>query len=551
MKKNYLVLLIIFFTFPCLSQVEWAGDFEKPLELKTFIVSSQNHHIINFTYAPSGSSEVPAAIAIDGMGNDVILLHGFPWEIWTGVTLVTISDIIELSDSSLVFPNIHLGVDAGGTGNFGHRVAKIDNNLENVEWYNPQTPLVFGHELSDNGFVLYGQQFSQPAVGRIGSDCLPIWNMYMDFQLHDLTITTDDQLIWAGSDGLAIMDIDGTINTIYPDFMFEEVLNTQYDGIVGLNQDTLYFLSSNIEFLDSFGFHGDHLLDYSVRNDKVAVLTESRFVYLFNDSLILQDSFELLDESEFRLIDIGHDGVAVAGVETYGSSMPNGGTQAPFTKDYSFSGDNYDLSRDVGVVDIQSGAVKEVVLDFGSYKIFYKDAQVTVENFGDHPVSELYIRTYNTSWLHKFSQKFSGITLLPNETITLTLDDFWIRTDVEPGGFQSICMWTSHPDKKLDSNSTNDGHCTEFLVDSKEVKEGKAFGIYPNPSMQEAVVSYQLPFAQNGEIKMYNSMGVLLYRESLTSNLGILHLPKKAAGIYYVTLLVDEKPIQTIKYVQF
>ena len=462
-----------------------------------------------------------------------------------GTFLSDISDIIELKDSSVVMPNINGSVDGGGTANFNYELAIVDKNWQNLDFCWHEVPSTDkgpkGYVLSDNSLVLYNPEFS--AVTRSEVDCQTKWGSNTDFQIYDLAVTSDDRLVWAGNNGLAIMDAGGNIDTVYPDILFDEVQTTSFDGIVGLWQDSLFLISSDFVQLQSHHFPDDNILDYSVRFGKVAVLTENRFVHVFNDSLVFQNSFELLDESEFRLVDIGPEGLAFAGLETYGSEMPSGGTEAFFTKSYSFSGDNYDMSRDIGIADVQLGEVSHVAVDpvFPNYNRFYfNDASVTVENFGDEVVNGFFIRSQNP--FLGFSQHLEDVALEASGSLTLALDDFWVRSQVEPGGLESVCLWTSHPDKRLDEDSANDGYCTDFLVGTEDGFPQNSFKLYPNPTHGMLNLQWNDKITSNdATCRIINAEGKVIKQMGIDLRQGMVTIPVEnwLSGLYFIQIFGD------------
>jgi hypothetical protein len=126
MKFTLSILVASLFTFPCFGQIEGAGEHEWPEEIKTFHVSSQVYHIINFTHHTSEFAFPPSLkkiLAIDGQGDEIFRLSDY---LWSDANIVDVSDIIELNDSSVAFPTILFGVDGSGTGNFSYLVAKFD-----------------------------------------------------------------------------------------------------------------------------------------------------------------------------------------------------------------------------------------------------------------------------------------------------------------------------------------------------------------------------------------------------------------------------------------
>lgn len=389
--------------------------------------------------------------------------------------------------------------------------------------------------MADNDFVLYSPDFLY--AERLEGACQGIWDVGIDFQIYDLAITGDHRLVWAGSNGLVVMNADGNIDTMYPNLIFEEVEPTSFNGIIGLRQDSIFLISPDFDQLGSQAFPDDKVRSFSVDYGKVAVLTENHFVHLFNDSLDFQNSFELMEESEFRLIDIGPEGIALAGLETYGSAMPSGGTEAFFTKSYSFSGNNYDMSRDVGVVDVELGAITGVVTKPNYLEIYFGLTTVTVKNFGSQPVNRLFIRSkglYNS-----FSKKIEDVILPPNETLTLTLDSLWLQTNVQPGRIQEVCIWTSHPNYRLDENSVNDGFCTDYLVGNEEISSQNGLKIYPNPAYEKLILQWNGQKESNdATCRIINADGKVTKQMRIDLLQGMVTIPVEnwPSGMYFVQM---------------
>lgn len=546
MKKNYVFSLAILFAMPCFCQIEWVSDLQYNYEIKTFKRTKQRQHVLNLEQA---SFNAPVVVAIDGQDSEIFHLSESPHE---DGTLITISDIIELGDSSIIIPIHNLMVDPySGMGTITEEVVKFDINWESTGWggYPMFTEDAFGHGLSDNGFVLYDAD--SPEVARQGSDCQNIWYNFFGFQVLDLAVTSDDHLVWAGSDGLAVMDVDGIIDSVYTGLLFEKVQNTSWDGIVGLKQDSLFLLSNEFDLLAGFGLPNDDILDFKVGFGQIAVLTKEGSVYLFSDSLVLQNSFPLVDESEFQFIDVGSDRLALAGVETYGSAMPTGGTKAIFTKDYAFDGDNFDLSHDIGVVGIVPGNAS--VTSFPTeYEVIYDSLFITVHNHGNKPVNDFYIRHFSSDPNQQQTKKFENILLEPGESTVVVWESFSVHTEVMPSGFMGICLWTSHPGRKLDSDSTNDGLCVDFLVYGNETLTDFGFKIYPNPSTSGSTIIYDIPldYGGNAHARIFDGMGRLIDRFDIVNDNGSILLPAYPDGLYYISLIVGEQVLETLKFVQ-
>lgn len=527
----------------CFCQIEWVDPDNR--EAGPLFVSSQGHHVLSTYPYPY---EEASHYAIGGNGQVLHYLSGWAedGEIYY---IYRVSKAVELPDSSVAFNIVDIFIDAGGNGSSWSYTSTADwdwVSLQNCDNGLDISSETHGLELFSDGGTL---SFDPDDGGATAMDttCQTLWSGGLGFQFTDLAVTTDDRLLWAGPGGLTVMGADGAVDTTYAELVFERVQATSFGGIVGLRGDSLFLLATDLSPLAMYGLPDGSVLDLSTGHGRVAVLTANKEVHLLTDSLAFQHSFALLDESEFYRVDIGPEGLGLAGSETYGSAMPSGGTRRAFTKSYSFEGDNYDMSRDIGIVEIQLGEVSHVTIDPAypdQYKVYFNDADVTVENFGDEMVQDFFVRS-------KFSnQEFTGLSLAANESITLGLDDFWLKSPVEPGGTESVCLWTTHPDKRLDEDSTNDGLCTDFLVNAEEEYEDLVFEVHPNPATGASTIHFSLREKGEAVLKAFDSLGRQVDSQELGGSSGTVTFSRKAPGLYYLTLFVDDVPVKTNKFVQ-
>jgi hypothetical protein len=94
--------------------------------------------------------------------------------------------------------------------------------------------------------------------------------------------------------------------------------------------------------------------------------------------------------------------------------------------------------------------------------------------------------------------------------------------------------------------------CTASGIDDVEKRTEVISNAYPNPSNSIASINYDVTdFSQKGKIVFYDVLGKVLKEIALTDKKGIAKVNIEAfdAGIYFYTLIVDGKAINTKKLV--
>ena len=544
MKNIFTILTLFFISSVCFGQFEWVDDVYSNYEPVMMKKTKSNQYVILLKQPTFWATK--KMIVVDSTGKLVFDYIPDTYEI----DLISIYDVIANADSTISITTANASGDSGYYFFFS-QLTKFDEdfnivseNFDNVPFDEP-----YGEALNDGGFITY-ELYPNNGVNRkdgLGQD---IWTKVIPYDLLDLSITSEDTLVFATKQGLLIMEKEtGNVSTIFSAFKFDKIKLNSLDGIVGQKGDSLSLLSPTFNLIGSVGFPAEGIMDFEVANGKIAVLTDSTNVYLFNDSLVLEESFPMLDESTFRFITINPEGLVLAGMENYGLNMPSNGSRGACLKEYSYDGNNYNWSNDVGAIGITPGPAY-VVYQSNQYEVRYEYIEVEVKNYGDNPVDELYLYFRNPNPSQLSRKKFDNMGLMPGKTTTLVWGNFTVKTFVAPTGFQEICIWTSHPDFRLDANSTNDGLCMDFLVNDQETAISFGFSIYPNPSSSGSTIAYDLPTNGIGHIRVFNNMGILMEGQKVADGKGILSLDKYPAGLYYVVLDLDGLQVKVLKFAQ-
>jgi hypothetical protein len=415
-------------------------------------------------------------------------------------SLIDISDIIELPDSTVVIPQITAWIDDQGIVDHARYFNHYSTNWEHTE--------VCGHDLFSNALGPKGNAFPTGGIALLSprahfnlssahggeffvQSCQPLWISYFQFQVQDQTITSNGHLIYTGPTGLYTISAQGVPTAHFPQWHFNRIESNQYNGIIGYRHDSLFALTSDFEILEVADFTADSILDFATGYGKVAVLTQSQQAYIFNDSLQLQSSFALNEDSDFWRVDVGAEYLGLAGLETFGSDTPTGGTAAFFSTSYAFEGEDFGLDRDLGVIGYQLGEVLYTQGDPafpGLSRTYFDSVVVQVQNFGNEAVSRFKIRSGNRP--ARFAYDVEGQDLLPGGTLEVTLNNFWIHTGGAAGDLEPVCFWTSHPDDRTDANSGNDGTCADFVVSTPDVQKAIEFKVFPNPAQDRLFIDW-------------------------------------------------------------
>lgn len=545
MKPLILCIIISLFAPSATAQVEWALDELFPDSIKTFVVSKRGEHLLNFTYwyGPKlvvGNEEEPEVFffAIQEVDEN-------------GSTL-DISDIIELPDSTFVIPHITGWIDNQGWVNIWTFLDHYGTTWEVLQPF-------CTHNFSHNGLGAKGHAFPSGGIALLDprahfdlnsahggeffvQSCQPLWESFFEFQVQDQTITSDGHLVYTGPTGLYTISAQGAPTAHFPQWHFNRIEPNQYNGIIGYRHDSLFALSSDFEILEAADFTADSIVDFSTGYGKVAVLTQSQQAYVFNDSLQLQDSFALNEDSEFWRVDVGSEYLGFAGLETFGSDMPTGGSEAFFSTSYTFEGEDFGLDRDLGVVGYQLGAVLYTQGDPafpGLSRTYFDSVVVQVQNFGDEAVSRFKIRSANRP--AHFAYDVDGQNLLPGGTLQVTLSNFWIHTEGDAGDLEPVCFWTSHPDNKTDANSGNDGTCADFVVSTPPAPKAMRLKVFPNPAQDQLFVDWG--GSGTATCRIIHPTGQILEQLALPAqgnNPLLLNISQYPTGVYILSFQTAE-----------
>ncbi len=395
-----------------------------------------------------------------------------------------------------------------------------------------------GIGLSNGDMVLIN--YGSHNVARVTNTGVEVWEKNLNISPSDLALTQLDTLLFLTPNGLWVMDEHGTTLSNHPAINHQLLKADPQVGIVCVAADSLFLYDYTYELVSKKGLSGDNIKDFDVRNGKIAVLTQADSVHVFVSTLVSVGSFGLAEDAEFRFISVSPQTVTLAGLETYGGSPIHlYGTASTFLKEYTFEGNDFNQDNDTGVIGITpSTGISVQETSPTSYWINMQDVAVTVRNFGDKTVSSLKLQAaYNNP------HYFENLNLEAGQELTLNVPEIRLfHNGTQPTGqVLDLCIWTSHPDQRVDSDNSNDLFCTDFLVGSKEIVLTNRMMLFPSPASH--ILNIQLmgqTHLTEGSIRISDLTGrQILNADLIKADKITVPVNDWPTGIYFLEYLED------------
>ncbi|MAT55119.1 MAG: hypothetical protein CMN32_11610 [Saprospirales bacterium] len=506
MKNAYVLLFLLFFSSEAISQVEWvSSDSKSQYAGRLFKTYLNQFVLIHSEFEGDGGHLLTV---FDANGNIVFHLNGL--DVDNEYTIVDFKDLINMPDSSVTLlaealffdPNSGTGTSARLIFSFDKEWNPIQQQTGSTFWTTDKLDIA-----SDGSFIF--MTTTSAGVSRVLQD-ETIWTKWLGVPCFDLNVTEGDTIVIATQNGVLLFDIDGNEIGQLPDLVYSEMIEKQDGGWIGVNGGALAVLSSDFHLLSGIDVPNGFVEDVHCDGDIIAVLTDSDFVFILNDSLSVLSSFELVNQGQFDCISINGDNVMLAGTERYGSDQPAHHTLATFVKEYSFDGFGFDLSNDIGIVNIGQPSSIEIEQGNGNYYVvFFRNIPVTIRNFGNKQVDSLVLRVYASP------PAFIGDwSLQPGEEKIFVYDEVkrTVFSGNPSGNIYSLCFWTSHPDNLMDLDADNDYLCSDVLVNDYYKRFEDDIRVYPNPTTGLIHIECENGFLvqQIKSVSIFDSMGRMI-----------------------------------------
>ncbi|MBI1225223.1 MAG: T9SS type A sorting domain-containing protein [Bacteroidetes bacterium] len=483
MMKKCLFLLFVcqFMARAVFSQFEWVGDIGFSASPTKLIKTKPSDYVICGIAKEIEYRHWPFIGVLDSSGSFIKseLFH-----------LADIEHLIELPDSSF------LAFGVWGCDVLSYGFWKLDRNYNLDPTFNKPEGEWYNAVVLSNGDIIYSGYWDVlKKVDKFGND---IWEKSGTFGPgNDYALLSGDSiLVYNEYSSTVLYDSSGNLLSIYP-YKFDKIKVTPQGNILCSSDDSLYLLSSNLELINALALtQGVYIEDFDANGDKVAILTTSNSAFIYSEDLDSLSMFEFDARFSAQQIILENDRLVVSGQTFYGSQPWANVVAQPVIKKIPLNGPTLSETKDIGAFSISnpSGIVfTEMPYEF--YKLTYEDIYVSVKNFGNTVVNDMNLNldfgdfalSWEDCWIEyqNYKRHFSNLNLAPGDTKELYFGDItvWHKNTTGYSPSENICIWTSSPDKKIETDRTNDKACIQVLTDTKEGGlTVPTIKIWPNPA---------------------------------------------------------------------
>ncbi len=560
MKRYFCVLLFLLSAFISSAQLTTFERAIKPAFNAGFvkILAGTNGQWFLAGNLSSASPDRNYIMKCDSVGNTL----------WSDSGLDTnhigyIGDLIKSADENLVACGVDYPCDGIDLGIF---LKKVDTN-GTLQWIRkfPIASLGGGPsgvskviQLSGNGFLFTSINIlykTDPAGFVIWTDTLTNGAVLclLENQQHNYLVGT--------SSGISVFDSSGNFLSTHP-------IAGGAQEIISL-QDTGYFVSSGTDFNDidtaftsilTFNLSGYLSSVQQIKyygNEWWILGRENNQTTVLNLDSLLQysNSFSFGDDHVIGGdLDISSTRIALAGVEITAANSNM------FVKTFLKNGTSVSYHTDAGITDIRYDTVymvHHIALPPGVSDLFF-DTYVTVKNFGQDTLTDVFVNskffTYTICEYNFYMHQFTGLNLLPNDTVQLHLGLLW-----DPMLYCAnvctfdYCFWTSCPNGKVDKDHSNDSICNGFTADFQTglqvQKVDNGISVFPNPAESEIFIQLAEEKNQHLLFEIKNLLGEKILSGELAEKINTIDLATLPPGIYFICIHSGEKAV-TRKFIK-
>ncbi len=251
-------------------------------------------------------------------------------------------------------------------------------------------------------------------------------------------------------------------------------------------------------------------------------------------------------------------------IPPYSDSLSQSST---FLKEYRLGEDNEFLNYDAGVVDILSTNAPTFSTSFCNLSecenlvdIEYTDLEVTIFNYGDHPINSINLNArypscsycdgicYGTQTYTRF---YENLNLAPQQSLPLSFGDLLIKQQNADDELE-LCFWTSVPENKTDKNQENDLFCklSSLVVANQEISDEQIDLVFI-PNTNKIRIDNLNQERLNGSLEVFDLFGKRILHQKIATNEATLFLPFEYALNLYVMIYKDQEFIYTRKFINF
>ncbi|MBK9016447.1 MAG: T9SS type A sorting domain-containing protein [Saprospiraceae bacterium] len=529
---SFLFLLVSNFVF---GQIEWVGNHDFSEAATDIVRTSQGQYIL---VHGNGSG-------LTVLDNNGVIVFEKLLNVYQNDNYQRISDIIELSDSSIVFTSSVVDCDVF-ISNF-YKFDKSWNELASFYLYDAEGPAA---RFSDDAVIFSEKGYNR--LVKLDNSGAQQWETNLNGNnINDLVITADDTLLIASEQGLIKLSASGAFVESLPNLVFDRLEILSNGNFLAQFNDVLYLYDQDLTQLSFFQQQGEAIVDLAIGQNEIAVLTSALKIVRLDIGLNQTDMTVLTGQNQsFSSVAFADNGYMVGGGEQYGNDDPQ--NESAFIKQLALNGSTANTAKDAALTSVQLVGSPTTVINLWGfyYEAIVHGLQVTVENAGTTTINQLNVNFHHNTtvflWecaeLQTFSKSFDDLNLQPGASMVLDWGDQSLLFNENPAGKDiELCMWTSLPDHQLETNNDNDVSCTEVLVAAHEpfpISFSHAF----NPVADVLYLEMQTDVDYSvAKATIFNVAGQMVYAEPITDQFQNLDLSYLTDGAYFLQIVSGER----------
>jgi len=313
---------------------------------------------------------------------------------------------------------------------------------------------------------------------------------------------------------------------------------------------TIFRTDSLFTTIDSADFSGTLSNIHEIESDLTGFYITDKNKLLHTDFNFVQLNL-LNSNNDFTFNDIGIDNntLIITGEENSQNNLFQLVSSHPFIKSYSTSYLTSNETNDAEITDISSDSVNVILTPFTSY--LHLNLYATVKNNGADTLNDVslnfqVIPPAIMCDAYEISEQKSGLSITPNDTVTLYIGAYVFEKHLSPPAQFNICVWSSAPNHKIDNNHSNDYYCKSFnpnyITGVDENNPLNSIQISPNPAKDKLHIT-QLPMNKPVDYSISDVTGKILSTGILNAHQSNIELTNYVDGIYFITFEMEAKSV--------
>ncbi len=202
-------------------------------------------------------------------------------------------------------------------------------------------------------------------------------------------------------------------------------------------------------------------------------------------------------------------------------------------------------SKDVGV---ESFSVISSAYTGEISQVYVINLNVKVKNYTSDTLKSFYLNSesFSMGCCNTFLHKLYKQTILPNSSINVQTGDFYnrFRSPINPINnlsYQKVCLYTTVPNGKNDSEIDNDGACISIPITITDLTEignhEDGIKIFPNPFNTDIQIASDHEISK---IEIYNTSGSLIHENALKNKQYSFDSSEFPNGLYLLKIETEK-----------